>query len=150
MKAVDDVSFSVDEGEIVVIVGESGCGKTTTLRCIAGLETPTSGTIRIEGRTVTAPGVFVPPEKRGVGMVFQSYALWPHKTVFDNVAYTLMLRRAAQGRDPPLGRRACFPWSGLAGSESDFRPCSVADSSNAWRWPAALSRAPRSCCSTSR
>jgi iron(III) transport system ATP-binding protein len=94
--AVDDVSFSVDESEIVVIVGESGCGKTTTLRCIAGLETPTAGTISIDGRPVSGPGLFVPPEKRGVGMVFQSYALWPHKTVFENVAYTLVLRRLSK------------------------------------------------------
>src|ERR1700730_7651288 len=92
IRVIDDISFSVPEGEILVIVGASGCGKTTTLRCIAGLEHPTSGTIEIDGRTVVSETLFVPPEKRGVGMMFQSYALWPHKNVFDNVAYGLSLR----------------------------------------------------------
>lgn len=73
--AVNDISFTVEESEILVIVGASGCGKTTTLRCIAGLEQPTSGTIEIVGRTVVADDVFTPPEQRGVGMMFQSYAL---------------------------------------------------------------------------
>ena len=91
-RAIDNLSFSVDEGEILVIVGSSGCGKTTTLRCIAGLDTPTTGTIKVEGRTVVSDSVFVPPEKRGIGMVFQSYALWPHKTVFDNIAYSLVIK----------------------------------------------------------
>ncbi|MBI3068766.1 MAG: ATP-binding cassette domain-containing protein, partial [Betaproteobacteria bacterium] len=91
-RAVDDISFSVETAEILVIVGASGCGKTTTLRCIAGLEAPTSGSIRIEGKTVASNDVFVPPEDRGVGMVFQSYALWPHKTVFENIAYGLIIR----------------------------------------------------------
>ena len=91
--AVDDISFSVDAGEIVVIVGESGCGKTTTLRCIAGLETPTSGEIVVGGMRMSVDGTFVPPERRGLGMVFQSYALWPHMTVFDNIAYGLILKK---------------------------------------------------------
>lgn len=91
--AVDNISFSVDEGEVLVIVGSSGCGKTTTLRCIAGLETPTSGTVAIDGKTVVGDGVFVAPERRGIGMVFQSYALWPHKTIAENVAYSLVVRR---------------------------------------------------------
>ena len=91
-KAVDNVSFSVEAGEILVIVGESGCGKTTTLRCIAGLETPTEGEIFVEDIPVTSKETFIPPEKRGLGMVFQSYALWPHMTIFDNVAYGLVLK----------------------------------------------------------
>lgn len=91
-RAIDNLSFSVEEGEILVIVGASGCGKTTTLRCIAGLDTPTTGTIKIDGKVVVSDGVFVPPEKRGIGMVFQSYALWPHKTIFDNVAYSLVIK----------------------------------------------------------
>lgn len=90
--AVRDLSFTVGRGEILAIVGASGCGKTTTLRCIAGLEAPTEGEVRIDGQTVVAPGVFVPPEKRGIGMVFQSYALWPHKTVAENIGYGLKLR----------------------------------------------------------
>lgn len=93
-RAVDNLSFSVEEGEILVIVGASGCGKTTTLRSIAGLDVPTSGTIRLDGKTVASPDMFVPPEKRGVGMVFQSYALWPHKTVAENIAYSQVVRGA--------------------------------------------------------
>jgi iron(III) transport system ATP-binding protein len=93
--AVDDVSFRVTAGEIVVLLGPSGCGKTTTLRCVAGLEQPTSGEIAIGGDLVSAParGVQVPPRLRNIGMVFQSYAVWPHMTVRQNVAYPLRHRR---------------------------------------------------------
>src|SRR5215216_2162461 len=89
LPAVDDVSFRVEPGEIVVLLGPSGCGKTTTLRCVAGLEHPTAGTIAIGGTVVSAPdrGVLVPPRLRHIGMVFQSYAVWPHMTVSQNVAY---------------------------------------------------------------
>jgi iron(III) transport system ATP-binding protein len=92
--AVSEVSFDVRAGEIVSLLGPSGCGKTTTLRMIAGLERPDSGEIIIGDRLMSAPlqGVFVASEKRGVGMVFQSYALWPHMTVFENVAYPLKVR----------------------------------------------------------
>jgi len=91
IKAVDDLSLEVSESEMLVLVGPSGCGKTTSLRCLAGLERPTSGRISIGERVVTAidEGAFVPPEKREIGMVFQSYAIWPHMTVFENVAYPL-------------------------------------------------------------
>jgi iron(III) transport system ATP-binding protein len=96
--AVDGVSFVVPAGEIVVLLGPSGCGKTTTLRCVAGLEHPTGGTIAIGGRTVSAPagGVMVPPRQRGIGMVFQSYAVWPHMTVAQNVRYPLKHRGVAR------------------------------------------------------
>ena len=75
------------DGEFITFLGPSGCGKTTMLRIIAGFEKPTTGEIRIDGRVVSSKDVFVPPEKRGIGMVFQSYAVWPHMNVFDNVAY---------------------------------------------------------------
>jgi multiple sugar transport system ATP-binding protein len=93
--AVDGVSFHVPTGEIVVLLGPSGCGKTTTLRCVAGLEYSTSGRISIGGRLVSAPadGVQVPARLRNIGMVFQSYAVWPHMTVRQNVAYPLRHRR---------------------------------------------------------
>jgi iron(III) transport system ATP-binding protein len=93
--AVDDVSFRIAAGEIVVLLGPSGCGKTTTLRCIAGLEHPTNGTISIGGDEVAAPerGVHVPPRSRNIGMVFQSYAVWPHMTVRQNVNYPLRHRK---------------------------------------------------------
>src|SRR5216684_6112171 len=92
--AVDDVSFTVAAGEIVALLGPSGCGKTTTLRCVAGLEHPSAGAIRIGGAVVSAPerGVLVPPRLRNIGMVFQSYAVWPHMTVWQNVAYPLRRR----------------------------------------------------------
>ena len=93
--AVDDVSFRIAAGEIVVLLGPSGCGKTTTLRCIAGLEQPTAGMIAIGGDEVAAPerGVHVPPRLRNIGMVFQSYAVWPHMTVRQNVNYPLRHRK---------------------------------------------------------
>ncbi|HYZ64787.1 MAG TPA: ABC transporter ATP-binding protein [Acetobacteraceae bacterium] len=92
--AVDGVSFTIAAGEIVVLLGPSGCGKTTTLRCVAGLEHPTAGVIRIGGQVISAPeqGVLVPPRLRNFGMVFQSYAVWPHMTVRQNVAYPLQHR----------------------------------------------------------
>jgi len=93
LNAVNDISIDVEKGDIVALLGPSGCGKTTTLRCVAGLEKPDDGEIIINGKTVFSRNVFIPPEKRGVGMVFQSYALWPHMNVFDNVAYPLKLRR---------------------------------------------------------
>src|SRR3954451_23345178 len=91
--AVRNVSFTVEDGEFVSLLGPSGCGKTTTLRCIAGLEGSTAGTIRIGDEIVAADGRDVPPEKRGINMVFQSYAVWPHMSVFENVAYGLRTRR---------------------------------------------------------
>jgi iron(III) transport system ATP-binding protein len=90
--ALNGVSFDVAEGEFFTLLGPSGCGKTTTLQCIAGLETPSAGRIVMGGRTVCsiAEGIFVPPNRRDLGMVFQSYAIWPHMTVFDNVAFPLV------------------------------------------------------------
>jgi spermidine/putrescine ABC transporter ATP-binding subunit len=98
--AVDTVSFFLEPGEIFTLLGPSGCGKTTTLRLAAGLEEPDSGEILISGVQVAAPerGLFVPPEKRRLGMVFQSYAIWPHLSVFENVAFPLRVRReSAEG-----------------------------------------------------
>jgi iron(III) transport system ATP-binding protein len=91
---VHGISFDVGPGEFVTLLGPSGCGKTTTLRCIAGLEETDGGVITIAGQTVSAPerGVFVPPHERSLGMVFQSYAIWPHMTVADNVAFPLQTR----------------------------------------------------------
>ncbi len=93
--AVDDVSFTITPGEIVVLLGPSGCGKTTTLRSVAGLEKPSGGTIDIGGERVADPvnKRFVLPQHRNLGMVFQSYAVWPHMTVEQNVAYPLRHRR---------------------------------------------------------
>jgi iron(III) transport system ATP-binding protein len=85
--AVDDVSFKVQKGEIFAILGPSGCGKTTTLRLIAGFESPDEGEIKINEKTVAGKGVFIPPEKRNVGLVFQDYALFPHLTLKDNITF---------------------------------------------------------------
>ena len=87
--AVLDATFSVDRGSFAALLGPSGCGKTTTLRLVAGLERPDSGSIHLAGRAVADEGVFVPPNHRGVGMVFQEYALFPHMTVARNIAYGL-------------------------------------------------------------
>lgn len=87
------IDLSVARGELVSLLGPSGCGKTTLLRCLAGLETIDKGEIRIEDTVVSGRDRFVPPDARNVGMIFQSYALWPHMTVADNVAYALRLRK---------------------------------------------------------
>jgi iron(III) transport system ATP-binding protein len=95
VKAAQDVSFEVPKGKFFTLLGPSGCGKTTTLRSIAGLEKPTSGEIEANGRIVySSPrNLFVPPNKRNFGMVFQSYAIWPHMTVFSNAAFPLEVRK---------------------------------------------------------
>ncbi|MEO8856638.1 MAG: ABC transporter ATP-binding protein, partial [Burkholderiaceae bacterium] len=102
--ALDGVSFEVGEGEFFTLLGPSGCGKTTTLQCIAGLEEPSGGRITMGGQTVfsTDPKVLVPANRRDLGMVFQSYAIWPHMTVFDNVAFPLIHgpRKAAKSDIP--------------------------------------------------
>jgi iron(III) transport system ATP-binding protein len=89
--AVDGVSFDIEPGELLCLLGPSGCGKTTTLRCVAGLETPDAGVIRLDGQVLAdgSRGILVPPHRRRFGMVFQSYAVWPHFTVFENVRYPL-------------------------------------------------------------
>ena len=91
------IDLHIDEGEFITLLGPSGCGKTTTLRCVAGLETPSAGTIRIGSATVvdSAQGSFVPPHRRRVGMVFQSYAIWPHMSAQANVEFPL--KRHKQG-----------------------------------------------------
>ena len=91
VKALDDVSLDVREGDLFTFLGPSGCGKTTTLRCIAGFEKPTSGEIDFLGRDYTS----IPPFRRNIGMVFQSYALFPHMSIFDNVAYGLKIRKTS-------------------------------------------------------
>ena len=94
--AVDHVDLDIDEHEFLCLLGPSGCGKTTTLRCIAGLEEPTDGEIWIDDDRMYGAGRAVPPERRDVGMIFQSYAIWPHMSVFDNVAFGLTLKKVSQ------------------------------------------------------
>ena len=106
--AIDDVSLSVVEGEFVVLLGPSGCGKTTLLRSIAGLERPDAGEIEIHGKTVFSSrrGVNVPPDRRHISMIFQSYALWPHMSAFENVAYPLRSRKVRRSEIPARVNRA--------------------------------------------
>ena len=91
-RALDDVSLDVRDGELIAVLGPSGCGKTTLLRQVAGFDKLDAGRIAIGDETVSAPDCHMPPERRRIGIVFQSYALWPHKTVADNVGYALRLR----------------------------------------------------------
>src|SRR5215472_15113375 len=93
LAVVDDVSLRIDHGLLTCLLGPSGCGKTTTLRLIAGFVEPTAGEILVGDRVVSSAARSLPPEARRMSMIFQSYALWPHMTVADNVAYGLTLRK---------------------------------------------------------
>jgi iron(III) transport system ATP-binding protein len=108
IRALDNVELTIPANRIFTLLGPSGCGKTTLLRCIVGLEVPDSGEIAIGDEVVWSKekGIFVPPEKRGLGMVFQTYAIWPHMNVFDNVAYPLKCRKVP--RDEIRARVARF------------------------------------------
>ncbi len=97
MAALSHLDLEIGGNQFVTLLGPSGCGKTTTLRLIAGFMSPDAGTIHVNGRLVSSRDKVVPPEGRGMGMVFQNYAVWPHKTVFENVAFGLKLRRMARG-----------------------------------------------------
>jgi iron(III) transport system ATP-binding protein len=101
VKAVRGVTFRVERGEFFTLLGPSGCGKTTTLRCVAGLEQPNGGSIRVGEKTVysAAERRVVPPNKRDIGMVFQSYAIWPHMSVYDNVAFPLRVQRKEKSKE---------------------------------------------------
>ena len=91
--AVSGLELDIKDNQFITLLGPSGCGKTTTLRMIAGYIMPDAGTIHVNGRLVSAPGSMVPPDQRGMGMVFQNYAVWPHKTVYENVVFGLKVRR---------------------------------------------------------
>ena len=93
--AVDDLTLEVHDGELVSLLGPSGCGKTTTLRLIAGFLSPDAGEIRVDQKVISSRSVLVPPERRHMSMIFQTYAIWPHMTVFQNVAYGLKLKKLA-------------------------------------------------------
>ena len=142
--AVNHVSVDIAKGEIFALLGSSGCGKTTLLRMLAGFETPTSGRIVLDGRDLAG----LPPYARPLNMMFQSYALFPHLTVWDNIAFGL--RRDRLGRPPrwPSGSTRCSSWCSWASTASASRTSCRAASSSAWRWRAAWRRSPSCCCST--
>jgi len=119
--AVDDLNLEVQHGEIVALLGPSGCGKTTTLRCVAGLEKPDDGEVEIGGTVVFAgqEGINVPTEERQLGMVFQSYAVWPHMTVFQNVGYPLSIKRVGHRQIQASVERA-LQLVGLTGLEQRY------------------------------
>ena len=93
LAAVDGVDLEIRDGEFVTLLGPSGCGKTTTLRLLAGFLVPDGGRILVDGDVYSSPQGCLPPERRQMGMVFQSYAVWPHRTVFENVAFGLVVRK---------------------------------------------------------
>ena len=93
MAAVSSMNLDIHDNQFITLLGPSGCGKTTTLRLIAGYLTPDTGLIEVDGRILSSPGHLVSPEDRGMGMVFQNYAVWPHKTVYENIAFGLKLRK---------------------------------------------------------
>jgi iron(III) transport system ATP-binding protein len=122
LTVLNDITINIREHEMTTFLGPSGCGKTTTLRCIAGLEKPDKGEIRIGGSLVTsiASGVFVPPEKRAIGMVFQSYATWPHMNVYKNVAFPLRYRRKLSSKETEHKVKNVLKLVGLEGLENRY------------------------------
>jgi iron(III) transport system ATP-binding protein len=116
--AINHIELEVDKGEMLTLLGPSGCGKTTTLRCIAGLEKPDEGDIVIDGKPMLSQG-FVQPSKRGIGMVFQNYAVWPHMKVFNNVVYGLKLKRMPRKEINEKGQQV-LAMVGLDGLEDRY------------------------------
>lgn len=116
--AINHIELEIEEGEMLTLLGPSGCGKTTTLRCIAGLEKPDEGDIVIDGKPMLSLG-FVPPSKRGIGMVFQNYAVWPHMKVYNNVVYGMKLQRVAKEEIKERARQV-LEMVGLLGLEERY------------------------------
>ena len=143
LPAVDDLSLQLEKGEILALLGPSGCGKTTTLRLIAGFEIPDAGLVEIGGQVMANGHLSIPPEQRGVGVVFQEYTLFPHLTVEDNVRFGLH-RFHAQERTQRL--RDMLEVVGLAAFLDVTRTNSPVDSNSGWPWPGRWHHA-RPCCS---
>ena len=144
--AVDDISLEIEQGEFFSLLGPSGCGKTTTLRMLAGFEVPSEGRILLDGEPVED----VPPYRRDVNMVFQSYALFEHLDVADNIAFGLSARRCAKDEITPPGRRRARARRPRRPRRARGRASSPAARSSASRSPGRSSTGRRSCSSTSR
>ena len=149
LRVLDGVGFDVVRGQTVAIVGRSGSGKSTLLRCIAGLETIQAGRIEVCGHEVGRPGSAARAQlRRDVGMVFQSYNLFPHLTVERNITLALTLVKKESGRRPGSGRQRCWArsasWTSSSPIPSSFRAASSRGSPSRARWRCR----PRSCCST--
>ena len=143
--AVDDLNLTIESNAFITLLGPSGCGKTTTLRMIAGLETPTEGMISIDGKVVfdADKGINLPPNKRDVGFLFQNYALWPHMTVYQNIAFGLENLKWDKKR---IDARVKELLAMLRIEQFEKRYPSELSSSSAWPLPARWLPAPR-CCS---
>src|SRR5438105_3249113 len=118
--ALDGLTLTIEHGSLVCLLGPSGCGKTTTLRLVAGFIDPDQGTIRVGGRTVSEPGRSLPPERRRMSMIFQSYALWPHMTIAQNVAYGLRFKPGLSRGDREARVREMLRVVQLAGYEARY------------------------------
>ncbi len=116
--AVNRIQLEVNQGEMLTLLGPSGCGKTTTLRCIAGLEQPEEGDIVIDGQPMLSQG-FVQPSKRGIGMVFQNYAVWPHMKVYNNIVYGLKIQKMSRQQINEKARKV-LELVGLSGLEDRY------------------------------
>src|SRR5437868_15424732 len=104
LRVVDQVSLRIDHGQLICLLGPSGCGKTTTLRLIAGFLEPSDGEIHVGDRVVSSRARTLPPESRKMSMIFQSYALWPHMTVAENIVYGLRLRKMDRSEERRVGK----------------------------------------------
>lgn len=116
--AVNRINLEINQGEMLTLLGPSGCGKTTTLRCVAGLEKPEGGDIVIDGKPMLSAG-FVQPSRRGIGMVFQNYAVWPHMKVYNNIVYGLKLQKLSRQKMKDKAQRV-LEMVGLAGLEDRY------------------------------
>jgi iron(III) transport system ATP-binding protein len=136
--ALQSLDIEIRAGEFFTLLGPSGCGKTTLLRIVAGFERQNEGDLLIGGRVAND----VPAHQRDMGMVFQNYAIFPHMSVFDNVAYGLRQRKVSK-RDIQPGRRRPWPWSVSTATVAAFPTSSPAARSSAWSWPGPSSSSPR-------
>ena len=131
---VDDISLTIEHGHLVCLLGPSGCGKTTTLRLIAGFVEPSAGEIRVGDKLVSSPAHTLPPERRNMSMIFQSYALWPHMTVAENIVYGLKLRKIGSRIQSPRNSTPFSRPRSLRRWRNAIRANCPAASSSAWRW----------------